>query len=139
MRTIGEVQARMEEIKKEVGFKGDLKAFNDFVSNDPQFFPFTSDDEILAAYRRLGDMVQANIPKLFGLVLRSKFEVRATEKFRAASASAQYVPGSPDGARPGVFDVPILDSRKFTSVGTEALFLHEAVPGHHLQVSLQRE
>lgn len=139
LRLIREVKQEMEAIRKQVGFKGDLKAFNAHVKGDAKFYPYTSDEQILAGYRHIGEVVQANIPKLFGLQPRSRFEVRATEKFRAANASAQYVAGSPDGARPGVFYVPILDPRKFASVGTEDLFLHEAVPGHHFQVSLQQE
>jgi uncharacterized protein (DUF885 family) len=139
LRMIRETKQEMEAIKKQVGFEGDLKAFNAYVKSDPKFYPFTSDEQALANYRRIGDTVDANMHRLFGLSPRAKFEVRATEKFRAANASAQYVPGNRDGSRQGVFYVPILDARKFTSIGTETLFLHEAVPGHHFQVSLQQE
>ncbi|HLA60276.1 MAG TPA: DUF885 domain-containing protein, partial [Puia sp.] len=63
-----------------------------------------------------------------------------TEAFRAASASAEYIAGDPGGSRPGVFYVPILDASKFNvSSGMESLFLHEAIPGHHYQNSLQME
>jgi uncharacterized protein (DUF885 family) len=73
-------------------------------------------------------------------VPKAKFEIRQTEAFRAASASAEYLQGTPDGSRPGVFYVPILDATKFnTTSGMESLFLHEAIPGHHYQISLQQE
>jgi uncharacterized protein (DUF885 family) len=65
--------------------------------------------------------------------------VRRTEAFREASASAEYVPGTKDASRPGVFYVPILEVKKYNKYNAEALFLHEAVPGHHYQLSLQQE
>ena len=71
---------------------------------------------------------------------KTKFEIRQTEDFRAASASAEYNQGSADGSRPGIFYVPILDAKTFnTTSGMESLFLHEAIPGHHYQISLQQE
>jgi uncharacterized protein (DUF885 family) len=77
---------------------------------------------------------------MFGRVPKTPFEVRQTEAFRAASASAEYFQGSEDGKRPGIFYVPILDATKFnTTSGMESLFLHEAIPGHHYQISLQQE
>jgi uncharacterized protein (DUF885 family) len=65
--------------------------------------------------------------------------VRAIEKFKAASSADNYQPGSEDGSRPGVFRVRILDAASYNSAGMESLFSHEAIPGHHFQVSLQME
>ncbi|MDN3655413.1 DUF885 domain-containing protein [Ferruginibacter paludis] len=77
---------------------------------------------------------------MFGRVRKTKFEIRQTEAFRAASASAEYYPGLANGTRPGIFYIPILDATKFnTTSGMESLFLHEAIPGHHYQGSLQAE
>ena len=77
---------------------------------------------------------------MFGRKPKTPFEIRQTEAFRAASASAEYNQGSADGKRPGIFYVPILDATKFnTTSGMESLFLHEAIPGHHYQISLQQE
>jgi len=76
---------------------------------------------------------------LFESFPKTKFGIRQTEAYRAASASAEYNPGSADGSRPGIFYTPILDPRKFNIVGMETLFLHEAIPGHHFQISLQQE
>lgn len=70
---------------------------------------------------------------------RTAFEVRQTEAFRAKSAAAQYSPGAPDGSRPGIFYVPIVDAATYNVSGMETLFLHEAIPGHHYQVALQQE
>ncbi len=77
---------------------------------------------------------------MFNRVPKTAFEIRQTESFRAASASAEYIQGSPDGSRPGIFYVPIIDATTFnTTSGMESLFLHEAIPGHHYQISLQQE
>ena len=68
------------------------------------------------------------------------FEIRETEKFREASASAEYNQGSPDGTRPGIFYIPIPKPAEYNvTQGMESLFLHEAIPGHHYQISLQQE
>jgi uncharacterized protein (DUF885 family) len=83
--------------------------------------------------------MEPQLKKLFNLVPKTKFEVRETEKFREASSSAEYNQGAPDGSRPGIFYVPIVDATKFNVVGMEDLFLHEAIPGHHYQISLQQE
>jgi uncharacterized protein (DUF885 family) len=84
--------------------------------------------------------MQPNLKKMFNHVPKTPFEIRQTEAFRAASASAEYNQGSADGKRPGIFYVPILDATKFnTTSGMESLFLHEAIPGHHYQISLAQE
>ena len=80
------------------------------------------------------------LKKYFVLFPKSKFEIRQTEAFRAASASIEYMQGTPDGSRPGVFYVPVLNAGTFNiTSGMESTFLHEAVPGHHYQSSLQME
>jgi len=84
--------------------------------------------------------MQPNLNKMFTHVPKAAFEIRQTEAFRAASASAEYNQGTADGTRPGIFYVPILDATAFnTTSGMESLFLHEAIPGHHYQISLQQE
>src|SRR5260221_7346650 len=83
--------------------------------------------------------MELKLEKMFNHVPKTKFEVRQTEAFRAASASAEYDQGTPDGSRPGIFYVPILNAKAFNYTGMETLFLHEAIPGHHYQNSLQME
>jgi uncharacterized protein (DUF885 family) len=76
---------------------------------------------------------------MFNIVPKSSFEIRAIEKFKAASSADNYQRGSEDGSRPGVFNVRILDAASYNSAGMESLFSHEAIPGHHFQLSLQME
>jgi uncharacterized protein (DUF885 family) len=130
----------MENIKSDVQFKGDLKAFFEFMKTDKRFMPYKTPEEVLAAFHAIQTKMEPNLKTMFGKVPKTKFEIRQTEAFRAASASAEYNQGSPDGSRPGIFYVPILDATKFnTTSGMESLFLHEAIPGHHYQCSLQME
>ncbi|RTQ48165.1 DUF885 domain-containing protein [Hymenobacter gummosus] len=136
------IQAEMERVKAQTGFKGDLQAYFAYVDSDPKFRPFKTEQEVLAAFEAVQARITPQLPKLFSRTPKTPFEVRATEAFRAASASAQYNRGSADGTRPGIFYVPILDPLKFNTVANpamETLFLHEAIPGHHYQVSLQQE
>ncbi|MFL9481808.1 DUF885 domain-containing protein [Chitinophagaceae bacterium LWZ2-11] len=134
------IREEMERIKNEVGFTGDLKAFFEYMKTDKKFMPYKTPEEVLSAFHAIQSRIDPNLKKMFGRVPKTKFEIRQTEAFRAASASAEYNPGSADGSRPGIFYVPILDATKFnTTSGMESLFLHEAIPGHHYQVSLQQE
>jgi uncharacterized protein (DUF885 family) len=137
---VARIKAEMERVKTQVGFSGNLKAFFDFMKTDKQFTPFKTDAEVLTAFKNIQSSIDTNLKKMFGNTPKTKFEIRQTEAFRAASASAEYLQGSADGTRPGIFYVPIIDATKFNSTsGMESLFLHEAIPGHHYQVSLQQE
>jgi uncharacterized protein (DUF885 family) len=130
----------MEQVKNQVQFKGSLVSFFSYMNTDRRFMPFTSADEILTAFRKIQATIDPNLKKMFTLTPETKFEIRQTEAFRAASASPEYYPGLPDGSRPGIFYIPIVDATKFnTASGMESLFLHEAIPGHHYQMSIQSE
>lgn len=140
---LGEVKrilTEMEHVKAEVKFNGNLKAFFEFMKNDQQFMPYKTPAEVLAAFASIQKKIDPKLKDMFGRTPKTAFEIRQTEAFRAASASAEYNQGSADGKRPGIFYVPILDATKFnTTSGMESLFLHEAIPGHHYQISLQQE
>ena len=134
------IRAEMETIKNGTGFKGDLPSFFTFMNTSKQFMPFKTAEEVLDSFRHIYAIIQPHLPKLFVLFPKSKFEIRQTEAFRAASASIEYAQGTPDGSRPGIFYVPIIDPTTFNiTSGMESTFLHEAVPGHHYQSSLQLE
>lgn len=134
------IRSEMERIKNETGFTGDLKAFFTYLQTDKKFTPYTSPKGILDAFDSIHKTMEPNLKKMFGHTPKTPFEIRQTEAFRAASASAEYNQGSADGSRPGIFYIPILDATTFNSTGgMESLFLHEAIPGHHYQISLQQE
>lgn len=134
---IGKLQ---DSIKNAVGFKGDKQAFFEYMRNDKRFMPYKTAQQVLTAFETIHKKIEPNLKKMFHHVPKTPFEIRQTEAFRAASASAEYNQGSPDGTRPGIFYVPILNAATFnTTSGMESLFLHEAIPGHHYQISLQQE
>ncbi|MEO6006334.1 MAG: DUF885 domain-containing protein [Opitutus sp.] len=136
---VSRIRGEMDKVRESVGFNGSLAEFVTFVTKDPKFAPFTTDEEVLDAYRAIEARITPSLPKLFGRLPRTKFEIRATEKFRVASAAAEYQPASADGTRPGVFYVPIVDPKLVRTPGMEDLFLHEAIPGHHFQFSITLE
>lgn len=134
------IRAEMENVKNSTGFKGDLNAFFQFMKTDKQFMPFKTAEQVLDSFRNIYAIIKPKLNEYFILFPKSKFEIRQTEAFRAASASIEYFQGTSDGLRPGIFYVPILDPATFNiTSGMESTFLHEAVPGHHYQSSLQME
>jgi uncharacterized protein (DUF885 family) len=136
---VARIKAQMDSVRIAVGIDGDLKSFFTYMKTDPKFKPFKKPEEVLNAYRSILARITPNLPKLFSHTPKTAFEVRQTEAFRAASASAEYYAGTPEG-RPGIFYVPIVDATKYNvTTGMEGLFLHEAIPGHHFQISLQNE
>lgn len=134
------IRQLMDSIRVATGFKGDLPAFFEFMKTDKRFMPYKTPADVLAAFNGILSRIQPNLKNMFGRTPKMKFEIRQTEAFRAASASAEYIQGTADGSRPGIFYIPILDATKFnTTSGMESLFLHEAIPGHHYQVALTIE
>ncbi|MFD0994076.1 DUF885 domain-containing protein [Tenacibaculum geojense] len=136
---VARILSEMEKVKQEVNFKGDLKSFFNYVRNNKELMPYDTPQQIIANFNAIHDKMKPQLEKLFGNKPKTPFVVKQTEKFREASASAEYNPGSLDGTRPGVFYTPIPDASKYNVFSDEALFLHEAIPGHHYQISLTQE
>ncbi len=139
LKEVARIKAAMEAVKKEVGFTGDLKAFFNHVRTHKALMPFTERSQVIAFYDSIHKVMQPQINTLFGTQPKTPFEVRRTEPFREHSAAANYSPGSLDGTRPGIFYTPIPDVRHYNLFDKEDLFLHEAIPGHHFQISLAQE
>jgi uncharacterized protein (DUF885 family) len=140
LREVTRIRGLMDSVRQAVGFKGDLTSFFEYMKTDKKFMPYKTPQEVLAAFEKIHQTMQPSLAKMFHHVPKTGFGIRQTEAFRAASASAEYNQGSADGKRPGIFYVPILDAARFnTTSGMESLFLHEAIPGHHYQISLQQE
>ena len=133
------LRSEMQRIKKQVGFKGDLNAFFDHVRTKKSLMPFDDSQQVIDNFNAIHDKMKAKVDALFELQPRTAFEIRRVEAFREKSASAHYNPGSLDGTRPGVFYVPIPNVKEYNVFSDEDLFLHEAIPGHHFQISLQQE
>ena len=136
---VARLRIELEQLKAEVGFEGDLKAFFKYMSTDPKF-TFKSEDAILKDYRDLEAKVNQKVPELFSLMPKAAFEIRPVEAFRAASeAAGSYMSPSEDGTRPGIFYLNTYDLPARKSWARDSLYLHEAIPGHHFQLALQQE
>jgi uncharacterized protein (DUF885 family) len=139
LREVERIGTEMEKIRVQVGFKGPLAAFFESIRTDPKFQP-PSKEWLRDTYIAIGKRVQLRIPEQFALVPKSPLEIRAVEPYREKTeAGGSYQQGTPDGSRPGVFYYNTYDLPSRTTPGMETLFLHEAVPGHHFQISIAQE
>ena len=140
LQQVAMLRAEMEKVKTQLGFKGSLEEFLTSLKTDKKAMPYKTPEEVIAAFNGILKKIEPKLPTMFTKFPKTPFEIRRTEKFREASASAEYRQGSADGKRPGIFYTPIPDATKYNVTnGFESLFLHEAIPGHHYQVSLQQE
>lgn len=135
---VARIEHALEEVRVHAKWKGDLPTFARALASAPG--GATTREDLLGAYEDLRARVWSALPSLFGRLPRAPFQIRPIETFREDSAPSQYQPPSPDGSRPGVFFVNAGDIAKGKSMRvSETLFLHEAVPGHHMQIALQYE
>jgi uncharacterized protein (DUF885 family) len=133
------IHGEMHDVMKQVGFKGSLQDFFKFVTTDKRF-EFKDEKSLLDAYNALRVRVDAGVPRLFSVLPKAKFEIRPIEAFRAKSAAGgEYQGPSEDGSRPGIFYVNTYDLPSRKTWDMEDLYLHEAIPGHHFQISIQQE
>lgn len=136
---VARILAEMEKVKTDVGYEGDLKSFFNYVREKKELMPFTKPVQVIANFEKIHETMKPQLEKLFDKVPKTPFQIKRTEAFREASASAEYNQGSKDGSRPGTFYVPIPNVKEYNVYSDESLFLHEAIPGHHYQISLQQE
>lgn len=140
LQQVAMLRGEMEKVKQQVGFSGTLEEFITFVKTDPKAMPYKTSEEVLKGFNDILAKIRPGLKNMFSVTPKTPFEIRQTEKFREATASAEYIQGTPDGKRPGIFYMPLPNPAKFNvTSGMESLFLHEAIPGHHYQISLQQE
>ncbi len=139
LNEVARIRSEMEQVKMQVGFKGDLPAFFRFLQEDPRFY-YSDEAALLQGYRDLKKEIDGRLPGLFADFPKADYEVRAVEAFRAASAAGgSYQQPSADGSRPGIFYVNTYNLKAQPKFGMETLSLHEAAPGHHFQIAIQQE
>ena len=140
LEQVAMLRNEMEKVKQQVGFSGSLEEFLIHLKSDPKAMPYKTDVEVIKVFNTVLTKITPKLKTMFKVTPKTPFEIRQTEKFRENTASAEYMPGTPDGKRPGIFYIPLPDPTKFNvTSGMESLFLHEAIPGHHYQISLQQE
>ena len=133
------IRAGMERVRKEAGFEGSWDEFNEYLRTDPQFF-YTEKKDLLIGYRDVAKRADAGLVKLFGTLPRLPYAVVPVPSYAEKSqTTAYYLPGSAAGGRPGQFFANTYNLEARPTWEMEALTLHEAVPGHHLQIALAQE
>ncbi len=139
MSEVKRIRGEMEKVIRESGYEGSFEEFIQFLKTDSQFY-YTEADDLLRGYRDIAKRVDAELPKLFVELPRLPYGVKAFPDYEAPNqTSARYYPGSAEAARAGFFmaNTYALDSRPKYEM--EALTLHEACPGHHLQIARAQE
>ena len=136
---VARIHGEMRGVMNQVGFEGDLNAFLDYLQEDPKFF-WDTREELIQGYVDIKKRVDPRLPDLFEILPKADYEVRAVEPFREKSAAGgQYQAASLDGSRPGIFYANAYDLKARPKWAMEALSLHEGNPGHHFQITIQRE
>jgi uncharacterized protein (DUF885 family) len=136
---VARITKEFEKVRQEVGFKGTLQQFFDFMRTSPKFQP-KSREQLQNDFYRIKKAVEAKVPQYFSLVPKAPLVIRPYPTFREKfEAGGSYEQGTPDGSRPGTFYFNAYDlPARFTWEET-TLFLHEGEPGHHFQISLAQE
>ncbi|WP_193163045.1 DUF885 domain-containing protein [Microbulbifer hainanensis] len=140
---VARIRKEMETIKDQVGFKGSLQEFFNFIRTDKQFY-YPNTDAGRAAYLKevsgFLDQVTQKLPDYFGILPKAKLEVKRVEAYREVDGGAQhYQSGTPDGSRPGVYYVHMSDMGSNSKTDMETVSYHEGIPGHHMQISIAQE
>jgi uncharacterized protein (DUF885 family) len=136
---VARIKKSMEQVKREVGFKGTLPAFFNFIRTDPKF-KRQSREELTQRYYDIGKLVDAKVGDYFSVLPKTPLKISPYEEFREKfEAGGSYQSGTPDGSRPGTFYFNAYDLPSRTTPGEVTLYLHEGAPGHHFQISLAQE
>lgn len=141
LQEVARIHEGIRDIMQRVDFDGTLQEFFDFTQSDEQFI-YPTREAMIEDYREFSAAVDEVTDQLFhaDMFPRAGYEVRKVEEFREQSASSgSYQSPSEDGSRPGIFYLNTYDLSARPTWAKGALVLHEAAPGHHYQIALQRE
>lgn len=143
LEDMARIHREMETIKTKLAFNGSLQEFFRFIREDPQFY-YPNTDAGRQAYLDAANAALARIktklPDYFGILPKADLVVKRVEPFREEAGAVQhYYAGAPDGSRPGVFYVHMLDMRSLPIPQLEVAAYHEGLPGHHMQISIAQE
>jgi len=137
LEEVARIRAEMDAVITKTGFKGSFAEFNTFVHTDKQFF-FTRPEDRLRAYRDIAKRADAELPRLFAELPRMPYGIRPMEAYEGDN-SDHYSGPAMDGSRARFFSANVNKLENRPSWEMESTLLHEAVPGHHLQVARAME
>lgn len=139
LREVARNRAEMLKVMDEVGFKGSLADFFQYLRTDPKFF-YRTGEELFRGYAVIAKRIDPELPRLFGKLYRTPFGLRPIPDNSAPNATTAYYQGpSIDGSRPGYYYVNLYRPEVRPKWEMEVLTVHEAAPGHHLQIALAQE
>ena len=140
---VARIHKEMGAVQRKMGVKGDLKAYFNYMRTDPKFTaPDTAEGRALylSETQKAKDAITPLLPKWFGVLPQAPLVVKPVEAFREKSAGkAFYQRPAPDGSRPGTYYANLYKMADMPLTEVEALFYHEGIPGHHLQLAIQTE
>jgi len=137
LREVARIRAEMDKVREDTGFKGDFPEFLKFFREDRQFY-YTNAEDMLRGYRDIAKRADAELPRFFAELPRLPYGVRPMEIHEGDNAD-HYARGSLDGTRAGFFEANVHFFQKHPKYDMESTLLHEAVPGHHLQIARAQE
>lgn len=139
LKELARINEQMAGLGPKLGYDGPPGQLSQWVFAQDKFKPFSSDTEVLDAYRQVYATVQQKLPEFFSLVPKAALSLQLEPELTRATASDHYTPPAADGSHPGVFWPVVNDPKKYSRVDMVSLFLHEGVPGHHLHAALLKE
>ena len=139
LKEVARIQQQLTALGPKLGYDGPEKQLPQWMAAQDKFKIFTTDEQVLDAYRAIYATVQAKLPTYFSLVPKAKLELHLEPELTRATASDHYTPPAADGSHPGVFWPVVNDPKQYSRVDMVSLFLHEGVPGHHLHAALLKE
>jgi uncharacterized protein (DUF885 family) len=143
LQEVERIHQEIYGIMEATQFEGTLQDFFEFMRTDPQFYYPDNQkgrDAYLNQVNVIMDTLTANIDQLFNGLPSIPFVVKAVEPYREESAGiAFYQRGKADGSRPGIYYANLYTMQDMPTYKLENLAYHEAIPGHHLQISIALE
>lgn len=143
LREVERIHREMAAIQAKVGFKGSLQDFFKFVRENPKFYYPSTDagrQAYIDAVTGYINAMKKKLPDYFGILPKADLIVKRVEPYREQAGAVQfYSAGTPDGSRPGVFYMHLIDMSAMPIPQLEVAAYHEGIPGHHLQISIAQE